>query len=178
MKNLTRSLIGASALLGLGALVQPAYAQSADLYDLQGRQNTNLNAGFHVKVPFGATRKDVASDQARFGLMLSFDRETRDENSFALKRTRTDVMDLGFRFSGEPTMLLRGEDIYTPLFAPIYANETDDEGGTITVSKKKVLIAAGIALTAVAVAVVASSIEGDDDDDDNDHDDDFDHDDD
>jgi len=87
VKNLTRSLIGASALLCLSALVQPAYAQSSDLYDLRGRQNTNLNAGFHVKVPFGATRKDVASDQARFGLMLSFDRDTRDKNSFALKRT-------------------------------------------------------------------------------------------
>ena len=167
----TKALIGASLLIGLTALAQPAFAQSAGVYGFSAKQTADVNAGVHFKVPFGATRKDKASDQARFGLMLSFDREYNDRNSIIPRRTRTDVMDLGFMFSGEPTMLLHGQDIYTPLFAPVYANgDPDQDKSKISVSKKSVLIAAGAALAAVAVVAVASG----DDDDDDDHDDDYD----
>jgi len=172
MKNLINALIGSSIFLGVAAFAQPTMAQSSSSLGLQKGQTTSVNAGVHFKVPFGAVRKEKIEDKARFGLMLSFDKGYTDSQTLITKRNKTEVMDFGFMFTGEPAMFVNGEDIYTPLFVPIYANDADpdQDKSTITVSKKKVLIAAGVAVAAAAIVAVAS-IDGDDDEDDDDDDD-------
>ncbi len=144
------------------ALSQVAIAQDAYF---GSNQDVSTTAGVHMTIPFGSKKSDRAVDKARFGLMLNMTHEYNDRNFYTPKRVNTNLLDFGMHFDGRPTMLISGEDMYTPLFAPL--NAKGDDGGDINISKNTVLLAAGAALAVGAVGALAG---GDDDDHDNDRD--------
>ncbi len=146
-----------------------SFAQAQDM-NFSNSKNVSTTAGLHMTIPFGGGRSDRVTDKARFGLMLNLTREYNDRNFYTPKRINTNLLDFGMQFNGRPTMLISGEDIYSPLFTPLNANENGVNG--IGVSKNTILVIAGGAL-AVGAAVALAGGDGEDNDDhDDDHDDD------
>jgi len=146
-----------TAGLCLGPL---ANAQDAGLSNFNNSRSVSTTAGVHMIIPFGGKKTGRVQDKARFGLMLNMTREYHDRNFYTPKRVNTNLLDFGMQFDGRPTMLISGEDMYTPLFAPLNANGDGD----VTISKNTVLLAAGAALAAsAAVALVGRDGEDNDD---------------
>ena len=166
MKKIYAVLAGATLL---SAPLASAQDVSFNLRDHGNRINTT--AGFHIVMPFGGKHAKRVQDRARFGLMLNMEREYTGRNFLTPKRVNTNLMDFGWQFDGHPTMLMGGEDIYTPLFTPLSA----DEGSVAGISKNTVLLVAGGVLAAGAVVALAGGNGNDNDndgpDDDNDGDD-------
>lgn len=163
--KITAALMTLTAGLCLAPL---ANAQDAYRSNFSNSQSVSTTAGVHMTIPFGGKKSDRAVDRARFGLMLNMTREYNDRNFYTPKRVNTNLLDFGMQFDGRPTMFISGEDMYTPLFAPIYAN--GDGNGDVSISKNTVLLAAGAAL-AVGAAVALAGGGGEDNDNDRDDDD-------
>ncbi len=152
--------------LTAGLCIAPlANAQDAYRSNFASGQNVSTTAGVHLTVPFGGGKSERVQDRARFGLMLNMTRENNNGDFYAPKRVDTNLLDFGMQFDGRPMLMIAGEDIYTPLFAPL--NAKADGGGNITISKNTILLVAGAALAVGAAVALA----GGDDDDDNDDDD-------
>ncbi|MCF6220988.1 MAG: hypothetical protein L3J65_07730 [Robiginitomaculum sp.] len=152
--------------LTAGLCIAPlANAQDAYRSNFASGQNVSTTAGVHLTVPFGGGKSERVQDRARFGLMLNMTRENNNGDFYAPKRVDTNLLDLGMQFDGRPMLMIAGEDIYTPLFAPLNAKA---DGGNITISKNIILLVAGAALAVGAAVALAG---GDDNDDDNDGDD-------
>ena len=129
-------------------------------------KNVNTTAGVHVTFPFGGKNSDRVTDRARFGLMLNMTREYNDRNFYTPRRVKTSLLDFGMQFNGQPTMLMGGEDIYTPLFTPLNAHE---DGQANTGSKNTLLIIAGGTLAVGAAIALAGGNSSNDNDNDNDN---------
>lgn len=160
MKNritITATLMALTTGLCLAPL---AHAQDAYLSNFSNSRNVSTTAGMHITIPFSGQKSDRVQDRARFGLMLNMTREYNDRNFYTPKRINTNLLDFGMQFDGRPTMLISGEDMYTPLFAPLNANGD----GNVSISKNTVLLAAGAAL-AVGAAVALAGGDGEDNDD-------------
>ena len=125
----------------------------------------STTAGFHLSIPFGGQNSERVTDKARFGLALNMTREYGRRNSYIPKRVQTNILDFGWRFDGQPTMLMGGEDVYQSLLD----DQLNANGG---VSKNTILIVAGGALAAGAAVALAGSGDNDHDDDDDGPDDD------
>ena len=110
----------------------------------------STTAGFHLSIPFGGQKSERAADKARFGLALNMTREYGRRNSYIPKRVQTNILDFGWRFDGQPTMLMGGEDVYQSLLN----DQLNANGG---VSKNTILIVAGGALAAGAAVALAGS---------------------
>ncbi len=141
-----------------------ASAQETGLNMLNSQSGINTTAGVHLTVPFGGQNSERVQDRARVGLMLNMEREYNSKNFYAPQRIRTNILDFGMQFDGRPTMLMGGQDIYTPLFTPLAANE--DGAGSGMASKNTMLIVAGGVLAAGAAVALASGNGNDSDNDD------------
>ena len=164
---MTNRIKTSAALMTLTAglfLAPLANAQDAYLGNFNNSRSVSTTAGLHMTIPFGGKKSDHVQDRARFGLMLNMTREYNDRNFYTPKRVNTNLLDFGMQFDGRPTMLISGEDMYTPLFAPLNANGDADSKGGINISKNTVLLAAGAALAIGAAAALAGGGGEDDDD--------------
>ena len=140
-------------------------ANAQDAYQNNfSNSSVSATAGVHLTVPFGGKNSTHIVDKALFGLRLNMTRKYNDRNFYIPKYVNTDLLDFGMQINGQPTMLINGEDMYTPLFAPLNANGD----GNIIISKNTVLLAAGAAL---AIGAAATLVGNDGEDDDHDDDD-------
>lgn len=164
-------MVAALMTLTTGLCLAPlASAQEAYRNNFSSNNNSvSTTAGMHLTIPFGGKNSDRVVDRARVGLMLNMTREYNDRNFYTPIRVKTNLLDFGMQLDGRPTMLMGGEDIYTPLFTPLSANEYGVVG--TGVSKNTILVIAGGAL-AVGAAVALASGGDDNDGPDNDRDDD------
>ncbi len=157
----------ATTLMALSAgiyLVPFANAQDAYQTNFNNGLNVSTMAGVHMTVPFGGKKSDRAADKPRIGLMLNMTRSYNDRFFYTPNRINTNLLDFGMQFDGRPTMLVNGEDMYTPLFAPL--NASGEGSGDITISKNTVLLVAGAALVVGATAALVGNLSDDDYDDD------------
>ncbi|PHS42423.1 MAG: hypothetical protein COA91_00260 [Robiginitomaculum sp.] len=149
-----------SAGFGLSNL---ANAQDASYSVLDRHQSISTTAGFHIVVPLGNEPARHVQNRARFGLMLDLSRQSNSQNFVTPNHFNTNLLDLGWQFNGQPTMILGGHDIYTPLFTTISAHEKHEPRvAGIGISKNTILIIAGGALAAGAAVALANS-DGNDD---------------
>lgn len=108
------------------------YASDAALFGSSDPfQNVGLSAGFNVTIPLGAKSTKYNADNARFGLKLSLTQSEAYSATHPNFKLSGDLLELGFNFDGTPNLQMYGNDIYAPLFGPLYADETEtDEGET------------------------------------------------
>ena len=163
-------MVAALMTLTAGLCLAPlASAQEAYRNNFSSNNNSvSTTAGMHLTIPFGGKNSDRVVDRARVGLMLNMTREYNDRNFYTPQRVNTSLLDFGMQFDGRPTMLMGGEDIYTPLFTPLNANEIGVAG--TGVSKNTILVLAGGALAIGAAVALSSGGDNDNDGSDNDRD--------
>lgn len=116
------SLASITLLLPLAANAQSVHFDNLDQGDRFG-----MTVGAKFTMPLGTQRKNNVKDKTRFGLTLSFDRTYRAQKFYTPNRISSDILEFGFLVDGKPNMMMYGEDIYTPFFAPVYADDTDDK---------------------------------------------------
>jgi len=125
-------------------------AQSADdLFSLRNQNDISLSAGVELTLPFGAQRLADRQDQARLGLTLSIDRAYRSRNSAISDLRKSNLLELGVLENGDPNLMLLGQDIYGPVFDPLYSKEDGKGGETQTL-----LIIGGLAAATVVATVI------------------------
>lgn len=161
MNVLNSILVITAAVL---AFSPPSMAQSADdLYSLRNQNDIGLSAGVQFTMPFGGQHRSESDNQARLGLTLSVDREYGSRSSAILERSTFNLLEAGFWQSGEPNFMIGGQNVYRPLFDPLYADdekEGDKNGGgdTTLLIIGGVVVATGIA-TVVLIEETKDGIE-------------------
>jgi len=150
MKHLITGTIFAASL----GLAPVAAAQSHD-FSHQGQNSVEMTAGFNFTMPLGQKRSGKVEDQARMGFRLgltdNYETQTRPTTHYR----SVDVLEAGFRLDGKPILLLSGQDIYTPLFTTLHADDknsdkTDTTSGGISRNPgETVLIVVGVTAAAV-----------------------------
>lgn len=125
--------LGLVTLIGICLHSSLAFAQSFDyasdavlFQSSDPFKNVGLNAGFNMTIPLGATSSKYDADKARFGLKLSLAQSDYYASSHPNLTLGGDLVELGFNFDGSPNVQMYGRDVYTPLFRPLYADETED----------------------------------------------------
>jgi len=116
-----RSLFIPAIIFGL--TVPVAQAQNADhFYDTENR--LGVSAGVKLTMPFGTTTK-TRQDKARLGLTLSLDQQGTNRFSGLTQKSSVNMLELGIFENGDPNVSLMGQDIYGPLFGPLYAEDNE-----------------------------------------------------
>jgi len=137
-------------------------AQTADdLYSLRGQNDIGITAGVQFTMPLGQKRRSSYQDKARLGLTLSVNREHASRYSGISELTKANLLEIGFWETGDPSLMLYGQDVYRPLFDPLYADEAEETDGPKKKKDNTLLYIAGItgAATIVSVVVLADAVD-------------------
>ena len=144
------------SMMATGLLAMSANAQNSDqFYDQQ--EQIGMSAGVKLTVPFGNTSKNKA-DKARLGLTLSLDHQTQNHWTGITKERSVNMLELGFFENGDPNVSLLGQDIYTSLFDPLYADDKDADKKSQKQSRDILLYMAGGAVVVVGAAYLVSEV--------------------
>lgn len=167
MKKKTKASI--FTLLALaGGLSSPVFAQDNGIYELSSREQLSASIGLNFTVPLGQKRKGYAVDKTRLGFNIGLAREYESRYSAIPNRVHMNVLEMGYRLDGKPNLLLNGQDIYTPLFDPIYANEDESSDATAetnnTTSKSSAIVLGVVIGAAAVVGLAALAADGIEDD--------------
>lgn len=132
--KLSLSMILLSCLCAPTALAQSShYASDAALFGSSDPfEHVGLNAGLNLTIPLGAKPKKHDINKARVSFKLSLSHpETYGPVTHGFK-LNGDIFEIGMNFDGTPNLLMNGQDLYSPLFGPLYADEdgAKDKGGT------------------------------------------------
>jgi len=150
MIKLHQMLITIGTTIGLS---MPVLAQSS--HHNFKETELGVSAGVQFTLPLGATRPDERDDYARIGLTLSFDQARQNNFSNFTERHHANLLELGFMEKGEPNIRLYDQDIYTPLFNPLYADE--DEGQDKKSNSTGWYIVGGLAVVGIGSYVLVNN---------------------
>ena len=142
-----------------GLTVPVAQAQNADnLYDSQNR--LGVSAGVKLTMPFGATTK-TQQDKARLGLTLSLDQRGNNRWTGLAQNNSVNMLELGLFEDGDPNLSLMGQDIYGPLFDPLYAENNDSDQGGVKKGSSDVwlYVVGGVAVLGAATYLATKEFE-------------------
>lgn len=165
MKNTFTKLAIITFVVMTCGLSTHALAQDNGIYELSNQKQFSTSIGINFIVPLGQKRKHHVEDKARLGFNISLAREYGTRYSAVPLRVKTNLLEMGYRLDGKPNLLLNGQDIYAPLFDPLYAN--DDEGVDTTTESQNAgsVLALGIiiggAVVVGAAALATNDIEND-----------------
>ena len=161
---MSRSIIIASIAAAAFFMAPAAKAQNFDLNNSQSE--FGVTAGFNLTLPFGGKTSNKAENKARFGLQMGLTQNYYNRNQRVTSHRSIDFLELGVRLDGTPNILLNGQDLYTPLFAPTYhADDSDDNDDTKKSDNGKTLRTVTIVAGAVVVtgfivtAIIADDFE-------------------
>lgn len=156
MKNF---VLGAVVTIAIG--FAPLASANNYGFSSQNQHSVDITAGFNVTIPLGQQRFGKVEDKSRIGFRLGLTESYESRNRVMSTYKSVDMLELGMRLDGKPNILLSGQDIYTPLFTTLHADDstetdTTSGGGNKSGNGGTVLLIAGAVVVSAAVITIGT----------------------